>query len=224
MVRKAETRLAVQRSISIEPIKANCDSSYHAVVGYKNMSNRYKEETKKWFANADLKSLSFRSLLNDAMLAVYNEDNKSEHSPISKAIEQSGAHLDNPVAANMELKFMPAAHELGILVELRMKCLILAGDSTFEKKHNLTYLWSKMTDEVRREIERHYANQIQRMGGQVPSVISEGNVAKDMEQIGDEFIHWRYEPRPDNDTYLKYMKLGFINHVLEYAMLKYRQD
>ena len=119
---------------------------------------------------------------------------------------------------------MPAAHELGILVELRMKCLILASDNTFEKKHNLPYLWSKMTDEVRREIERHYANQIQRMGGQVPSVISEGNIGKDMEQIGDEFIHWRYEPRPDSDIYVKYMKLGLINHVLECAMLKYRQD
>ena len=66
----------MQRNISIDPVKANCDSSYHAVVGYKNMSNRYKEETKKWFATADLKSLSFRSLLNDAILSVYNEDNK----------------------------------------------------------------------------------------------------------------------------------------------------
>lgn len=213
----------MRRDIEITPAKAPCDSHYHAAVGYKHMASSRKAEAKKWFQTADVKALSYQSLFNDAVLSGYNEGTKVEGNPISDAPDRSGAHRDNVVVENMEQRSMPFMHELGVLVEIRMKCLIYA-EGKKPWGHKLPKLWSEIGGDTRREMELHYANQIKRHEGQMPSAMSAGNIIDDIKEIGDDFIDWRYETKPDMDTYLQFIKLGFINHVLEYAMLKYRQD
>lgn len=211
----------MNQDISISPRKPDCDNSYHAVEGNKALSPKTEREAQDWFQTANVKALSHQSALKEAVEAMYGADTKAAQNPISEAITKSGANLDNPVADNMRLRFIPVAQALAELVEIRMKCLILAGGKS-KWGHNLPELWGEIGASVRQEIALHYTNQIQRLPGQVPPVLTQGDIEEDLEDIDDSFIHWKYKPTPNADIFLKYSKLEFINHVLETAMLKYR--